>query len=98
MTAKYRAGVFTMLQPGRVSRGLSIPVSHSFVHLTLSVSDSVLTAYPWLFASLNAQTVMVPWWHVAHSCSFRHFTASLSRNASPRSTDVRVSAFVATAS
>ena len=31
--ARYRAGVFTMLQPGRVSRGLSMSLSRSLVHV-----------------------------------------------------------------
>src|SRR5262245_8995510 len=79
-----------MLQPGRLSRGKSIrSSSRSLVHFTVSARYSAGTAYPWLFASLRAQTVMVPWWQVAHWRSFRHFAASCCRNARPRSAALR---------
>src|SRR5262245_31331861 len=43
MTARYRAGVFTMLQPGRVSRGLSMSLSRSLVHEVMSARVSAFT-------------------------------------------------------
>ena len=73
--------MLTNPHPGRGSRGLlNRGTNCSLVHRTVSAKVSAATVYPWFFASLNAQAVMVPWWQVAQPRSFRHFAASVTRN------------------
>src|SRR5436190_23903207 len=84
MSARFMEIVLTMLQPGRVSRGWSILSNRSFSHCTISDWYSGSTSHPRCHASVMAQTVKRPWWHVEHCLSARHFLPSSLRKVKPR--------------